>query len=181
MDRGHYNTFIPIEGSFRKSRKKLDTNFAKKIADHRNAILKDWAIKYEIMIKPEVPKEYISPFEEGKCIFCLCEVGKNNIDEFRPVKDKGRMNRVNCNPCCGICNSSKSDKCGNKLVQWINNGGKKGRISDDQREKLMKWYISNEKYLIIPDSTKNTDNGMTYGEECASLDSRLNEVYEEFQ
>lgn len=176
--------FTPIEGSNRKQRRQLNTHFASKIADHRNAILKDWAIKYEPNIIPKIPEDYQSPFEPHVCIFCLCKVKKNinsGIDEFRPTKDKGRMNIVNCNPCCGPCNGSKNDRCGTRLINWLKSGGRNNTITNDRIQKILEWYMKHEKYMIIPDDTINNYNGTTYIHEYENLDNKLNEMYINFQ
>lgn len=174
-------TWYPIAGCKKQKRRKCDTYFAKKMADHRNSILKDWAIKYEPHITPMVPQDYTSPFDKGKCIFCLCQVKNKAIDEFRSTKDKGRMNIVNCNPCCGKCNGSKSDRCGDKLVKWIKDGGHHERpIHDEQKRLILEWYEENEKYMIIPDTTTVYGSEINYIEEYLSLDHRLNNIYKEF-
>tara|TARA_Y100000816_G_C26097510_1_gene581059 strand:- start:279 stop:812 length:534 start_codon:yes stop_codon:yes gene_type:complete len=165
----------PIEGLPKQRRVGPGTSFATKRADHRNAILKDWGKRLEPQIKPEVPIDYISPFDRDKCAYCL----SNNIgpsgDEFRPCSQRGRINKVNCIPCCGRCNSSKQDKCGSALIEWI-----KARCSNDQQDKLINWYKANEKYLIIPLDTFDNKINKTYSERFNELDTDLNKIYEMF-
>jgi hypothetical protein len=74
-----------------------------------------------------VPDDYTSPYDILKCAYCFIDVKKNNIDEFRAVSQRGRMNIVNCIPCCGRCNSSKQDKCGSVLIKWIKDENPKKR------------------------------------------------------
>ena len=79
--------------------------------NHRSDFIKVQAEKIEEYIKKEnkVPSDYKSPFPDGFCIFCQCKLTKkSNIDEFCPISQLGRLNKVNCNPCCGKCNSSKN-------------------------------------------------------------------------
>ena len=109
-------TWKPIEGVEKKKNRKgecnINTTFSRRRADHRNAILKDWAKRLEPTIEPKVPKDYISPFDKSKCIYCLSlNIGPTG-DEFRPSTQRGRQNKINCVSCCGKCNSSKQDKCG---------------------------------------------------------------------
>ena len=61
--------------------------------------------------------------------------------------------------CCGKCNSSKQDKCGKKLIEWI-----KSKSPVEQCEKIIKWYQYYEKYMLIPENKTNEEE----------LDERLN-------
>ena len=106
------NNWKPIEGLPKQRRQGPGTKFSKKRADHRNAILKDWGERLEPQIEQKVPIEYTSPFDTDKCAYCLSEAIGPSGDEFRPSSQTGRMNIVNCIPCCGRYNSSKQDKCG---------------------------------------------------------------------
>ena len=137
--------------------------------------MKDLAERLEVIIEPRVPLDYKSPFDTNKCIYCLSNVLKINIDEFRPSTQKGRQNIVNCVPCCGKCNSSKQDKCGSKLIQWIKN-----KSSTEQSNIIIKWYEENEKYMLIPLDTFDVKMQKTYIEIESELDERLNKIYEEF-
>lgn len=84
----------PIEGSIKKRRiSKINTKFAKKRADHRNAILKDWAERLELTIEPKIPENYISPFDKDKCVYCLSHKIGASGDEFRPSTQRGRQNK----------------------------------------------------------------------------------------
>lgn len=172
----------PIEGLPKQKRTGPGTSFAKKRADHRNAILKDWGKRLEPQIEPQVPIDYISPFDRDKCAYCL----SNNIgpsgDEFRPSSQRGRINKVNCIPCCGSCNSSKQDKCGSALIEWIKEENPKKRkpIMIEQQEKIINWYKANEKYLLIPLDTFDDKINKTYIERFNELDTDLNKIYEMF-
>ena len=169
-------TWYPIEGSAKQHRKcDINTKFSKKRADHRNPILKDWAERLEHIIEPKVPEDYISPFDATKCIYCLTlELGPTG-DEFRPSTQRGRQNKINCVPCCGKCNSSKQDKCGSVLIQWI-----KSKSPVEQYEKIIKWYQSYEKYMIIPEDTFDTKYNKLNVTNVMELVARLNKVYEDF-
>tara|TARA_B110000037_G_C16972217_1_gene445530 strand:+ start:220 stop:774 length:555 start_codon:yes stop_codon:yes gene_type:complete len=172
----------PIEGLPKQTRPGPGTIFSKKRADHRNAILKDWAERYEPKIEPKVPIDYMLPFDTDKCAYCLSmHIGPSG-DEFRPSSQRGRMNIVNCIPCCGVCNSSKQDKCGSVLIKWIKeeNPKKRTQIKIEQQEKIINWYEENEKYLLIPRDTFDDKKNKTYGERLNELDARLNKIYEEF-
>ena len=166
----------PIEGMPKKRRVcDIKTNFAKKRADHRNTILKDWAKKLEDVIEQKVPEDYTSPFNIDKCIYCLLSNIGPTGDEFRPTTQRGRQNKINCVPCCGKCNSSKQDKCGSELISWI-----KKRCLYEQQQKIIKWYQENEKYLLIPLDTIDTKSKKTYEIMISELDDRLNKIYEDF-
>jgi hypothetical protein len=172
----------PIEGLPKKKRPGPGTKLSKKRADHRNAILKDWGERLEPQIEPKVPIDYTSPFDTDKCTYCLSmRIGPSG-DEFRPSSQRGRMNIVNCLPCCGRCNSSKQDKCGLVLIEWIKQGNPKKRLSIgvEQQEKIFNWYKENEKFLLIPLDTIDSKDNKTYGDKLNELDARLNKVYEEF-
>jgi 5-methylcytosine-specific restriction endonuclease McrA len=166
----------PIEGVDKVRRNCLiKTTFAKKRADHRNAILKDIASRMESSISPRVPDDYKNPFDPKKCAYCgIDKIGKAG-DEFRPISQRGRMNRVNCVPCCGACNSSKCDKTGVNLIAWL-----KITCEEKQFEKIMKWYETNEKYMIIPLEAVDKNSGKCYSEIGDWIDERLNETYEIF-
>ena len=172
-------TWEPIEGVKKKERKKerkcnIKTSFAKRRADHRNAIFKDWAKRLEPTISPQVPKDYKSPFDKSKCIYCLSlSIGPTG-DEFRPSTQRGRQNIINCVSCCGKCNSSKQDKCGKKLIEWI-----KSKSPVEQCEKIIKWYQDNEKYILIPDTIIDTKNNKSYRINVMELDDRLNSTYDD--
>ena len=166
----------PIEGSSKKKRNcKLKTKFSKKRADHRNAILKDWAIRLEPTIEPKVPEDYVSPFERDKCVYCLSSKIGPSGDEFRPSTQLGRQNKINCIPCCGMCNSSKQDKCGSILIQWI-----KDKSPIEQYAKIINWYQQYEKYMLIPLDTFDVKNNTSYKVMEMELDERLNKIYEDF-
>jgi len=165
----------PIEG-LPKERRFCDikTFLSKKRADHRNAILKDWATRLELIIEPKVPEDYISPFDKTKCIYCLSPKIGPSGDEFRPSTQRGRQNKINCVPCCGACNSSKQDKCGSVLIQWI-----KSKSPVEQFEKIIKWYQDNEKYILIPDTVIDTKYNKSYMTNVTELDVRLNSIYDD--
>ena len=172
----------PIEGLPKQKRPGPRTKFAKKRANHRNVILKDWGERLEPQIKPKVPIDYTSPFEKDKCVYCLSmRIGPSG-DEFRPSTQRGRYNKVNCLPCCGACNSSKQDKCGLTLIKWLKQENPKKRqpCGVEQQEKLINWYKENEKYLLIPLDTYDSKDNKTYGDKLNELDARLNKIYEEF-
>jgi hypothetical protein len=165
----------PIEGLPKQRRTcSLNTYLSKKRADHRNAILKDWAKRLEPIIDPKVPEDYISPFDKTKCIYCLSHKIGPTGDEFRPSTQRGRQNKINCVPCCGTCNSSKQDKCGSVLIQWI-----KSKSPVEQYERIIKWYKDNEKYILIPDNIIDTKNNKSYIINVMELDLRLNSLYED--
>lgn len=172
----------PIEGLPKQKRPGPGTSFAKKRADHRNAILKDWAKRLEPQIEPKIPIDYTSPFDRDKCTYCLSKYIGPSGDEFRPSSQRGRMNIVNCIPCCGRCNSSKQDKCGSALIEWIKEENPKRRksIEIEQQEKIINWYKENEKYLLIPLDTFDNKTNKTYIEKCNELDTGLNRIYEMF-
>jgi hypothetical protein len=166
----------PIEGLPKQRRPyNLTTFLSKKRADHRNAILKDWAKRLEPIIEPKVPEDYISPFDKTKCIYCLSPRIGPTGDEFRPSTQRGRQNTINCVPCCGACNSSKQDKCGSVLIQWI-----KSKSQVEQYEKIIKWYQDHEKYMLIPDSIIDPKDNESYIIKVMGLDDRLNSVYDDF-
>jgi hypothetical protein len=170
--------WIPIEGIPKKNRmNNIKTILAKKRADHRNAILKDWALRLEKYIEPKVPEDYVSPFELNKCIYCLSNKIGPTGDEFRPSTQRGRQNKINCVPCCGRCNSSKQDKCGNILIKWLNN---KQELPNEQKEKIIKWYQQNEKYMLIPLDTMDHKYQKTYAKNLEELDENLNKFYSMF-
>lgn len=168
--------WYPIEGTIKQRRRSnINTKFSKKRADHRNAILKDWAERLEPTIEPKVPEGYILPFDKDKCVYCLShKIGKTG-DEFRPTTQRGRQNKINCIPCCGICNSSKQDKCGSALIQWI-----KSKSPIEQQEKIIKWYHQYEKYMLIPEDAIDIKYEKTYKINVIELDERLNKMYEDF-
>lgn len=144
--------WTPIPARWKKTKrqnKNIKSYLSKKRADHRSCIIKDWAKELESNLEPKVPGNYVSPFDENKCIYCLCKKGKSP-DEFRPSAQLGRMNIVNCVPCCGTCNSKKGSKCGTKLIEWIE---KYDPITPDNKEKIIKWYMENEKYMILDENT----------------------------
>jgi 5-methylcytosine-specific restriction endonuclease McrA len=176
------NNWQPIEGIAKQKRAGPGTKLSKKRADHRNAILKDWGERHEPQIEPKVPIDYISPFDKNKCAYCLSETIGPSGDEFRPSSQRGRMNIINCIPCCGRCNSSKQDKCGSVLIAWIKeeNPKKRTQIKVEQQEKIINWYEENEKYLLIPLDTFDYIKKQTYGERLNELDTELNKWYEEF-
>jgi len=175
--------WVPDPGEPRKKRKcDISTHLSKKRADHRNAILKDWAERLEPEIDPKVPENYISPFDKDKCAYCLVDKIGPTGDEFRPSTQRGRQNIVNCLPCCARCNSSKQDKCGSKLIEWIKEVNPKSRkeISVEQKVKIINWYKKNEKYLLIPLDTYDRKNRKKYTDMKAELDKRLNKIYKDF-
>ena len=176
------NNWKPIEGLPKQKRPGPNTKFAKKRADHRNAILKDWSERLEPQIEPKVPIDYTNHFDTDKCAYCLTMCIGPSGDEFRPSSQRGRMNIVNCIPCCGPCNSSKQDKCGSVLIKWIKEENPKKRtpIKVDQQEKIINWYEENEKYLLIPPDTFDDKKNKTYREVLNELDTNLNKMYEEF-
>ena len=174
--------WVPLEGLPKQKRAGPGTHLAKKRADHRNAILKDWAEKFEAVIVPRVPDDYTSPFDTDKCAYCLTrEIGPSG-DEFRPLSQYGRFNKVNCIPCCGRCNSSKQDKCGQALLRWIKEENPKKRtpINSEQQEKIISWWQTYERYLFIPPETYDSKTNKTYDERVSSLDAALNEWYVAF-
>jgi 5-methylcytosine-specific restriction endonuclease McrA len=168
--------WAPIEGVPKKRRPNtIRTKFSKKRANHRNAILKDWAERLEPLIEPKVPADYVSPFDKKKCVYCLStDIGPSG-DEFRPSTQRGRQNKVNCVPCCGACNSSKQDICGSKLIEWI-----RGRSNAEQQDIIIKWYQENEKYLLIPPDTIDPKHQKPYSTMEMELDEQLNEMFERF-
>ena len=169
-------SWVPIEGLTKKRRNcNTNTKFSKKRADHRNAILKDWAERLEPGIEPKVPEDYISPFDKDKCVYCLSHKIGSTGDEFRPSTQRGRQNKINCVPCCGTCNSSKQDKCGTELIRWI-----KSKSPIERQEKIINWYQQYEKYMLIPLDTVDFKNKKTYRDMVMELDDRLNKIYEEF-
>ena len=130
---------------------------------------------------PKVPDDYTSPFDKDKCVYCLSDKIGPTGDEFRPSTQRGRYNDVNCLPCCGVCNSSKQDKCGSVLIEWIKQENPKKRIPIhvEQQEKIINWYQQNEKYLIIPNDTFDTKHQITYENKVNGLDDYLNKIYED--
>jgi 5-methylcytosine-specific restriction endonuclease McrA len=171
------DSWLPIEGNSKVRRKCVTkTTLSSKRADHRNAILKDLAKRLETSVEPKVPLNYKHPFEKKKCIYCLSSKIGPAGDEFRPISQRGRINKVNCVPCCGTCNSSKQDKCGLDLVDWI-----KKKASPAQFEKIMNWYMEHEKYMLIPPDTVDIKHGKTYSELVdVWIDEQLNKMYELF-
>ena len=89
----------PIEGVPKQRRHGIGTCLSKKRANHRNAILKDWAIRLEDVIEPKVPEDYISPFDKNICVYCSSDKLGPSGDEFRPSSQRGRYNKVNCLHC----------------------------------------------------------------------------------
>ena len=63
------NNWTPIEGLPKQRRPGPRTKFAKKRANHRNAILKDWSEWLEPEIEPKVPIDYTCPFDKDKCAY----------------------------------------------------------------------------------------------------------------
>lgn len=176
--------WTPIPGNGKKKRQTgIKTTLSGKRSDHRNSILKDWATRLENKIEPQVPYDYVSPFDPKKCMFCLKKVSNKNIDEFRPITQGGRMNVINCNPCCGRCNQSKNDSCGNKLINWINNveidDNKRTPIPLERAKVIMEWFRKYEKYMIIDINTYDPLHNKTYYELEKDLDSRLDALYHE--
>ena len=165
----------PIEGLPKQRRPcNIKTVLSKKRANLRNAILKDWAIRLEPTIDLKVPEDYISPFDKTKCIYCLSPKIGPMGDEFRPSTQRGRQNKINCVPCCGACNSSKQDKCGSVLIEWI-----KSKSTVEQYEKIIKWYQDNEKYMLIPENIIDPKDNKPYIIKVMELDGRLNSVFED--
>jgi hypothetical protein len=169
--------WIPISGVAKKKRPcDVKTPFSKNRANHRNEILKTWAIRFESSIEPTIPNDYNYPFDKDKCLYCLSNKLGPSGDECRPVTQRGRVNKINCVPCCGLCNSSKQDKCGSSLLEWIH----KLQVDTAHKYKIIEWYKNNEKYMIIPDKTIDNKTGKRYVDMEAQLDERLNEIYIEF-
>ena len=169
--------WVPREGTRKvKRHDPVCSVLSKKRADHRNAILKDWALSIEPVIYPAVPDDYISPFYKDSCTFCVNGKPGRAGDEFRAITQRGRMNRVNCIPCCGKCNQSKSQKTGTELISWIHN-----RVPAEKFQIIYEWYKENEKYMLIPEDTPfpNKEHG-TYQERLANLDNELNAMYMKF-
>ena len=167
----------PVEGIPKKRRHcNVNTPFSRNRANHRNEILKTWAIRLENIIEPQIPEDYISPFSTNQCIYCgSTKIGPSG-DEFRPITQRGRMNKINCVPCCGRCNSSKQDKCGNKLIEWI----KINQPNEKQQQKIIKWYREYEKFMLIPLDIIDDKNKKTYKDMENELDEKLNKIYEYF-
>jgi hypothetical protein len=171
-------TWNPINGKPKKRRVcNVKTSFSKNRANHRNEILKTWAKRLESAIIPKVPENYVSPFEKNKCVYCLSTKIGPSGDEFRPITQRGRINIINCIPCCGMCNSSKQDKCGDTLIQWIKD---RTEINIELKAYIIEWYQQYEQYMLIPLDTIDVKNRKTYAEIEEGLDERLNKIYEEF-
>jgi hypothetical protein len=179
--------WTPIPGTEKKNRQTCTkTTLSGKRSDHRNSILKDWATRLENTIEPQVPSDYTSPFDPKECMFCLKQLSKTkskNIDEFRPISQRGRMNVINCNPCCGGCNPSKNDLCGNKLVNWIKNveidNNKRTPVPPERAKMIIEWFEKYEKYMIIDVNTCDALHNKTYYELEKDLDIRLDAFYKE--
>jgi len=177
--------WTPIPGNGKKNRQtNIKTTLSGKRADHRNSILKDWATRLENIMEPRVPSDYISPFGHEQCMFCLENLSNSkNIDEFRPISQRGRMNVINCNPCCGRCNQSKNDSCGDKLINWIKNvqidDNKRTPVPPERAKMIIEWFKKYEKYMIIDVNTYDPLRNKTYYELENELDSRLNAFYYE--
>lgn len=173
------NIWTPIEGEKKKKRiNTIGTNFSKKRSDHRNSILKDYAERLESTIYPKIPDDYRYEFDTKKCMYCKSEKIGKSYDEFRPITQRGRMNRINCVPSCGNCNASKNDKCGTKLIQWID---ERPQLSDEEKQNIKQWYEKYEKYMIIPLDTVFPESDITYEQKEAQLDIELNRFYEMFK
>ena len=111
----------------------------------------------------------------------MMNIGKSK-DEFRPISQHGRMNIINCNSCCGSCNSSKNDLCGKELVHWIKNKGNKNRqIPEENINKLLEWYYMYEKYMIIPINLYIKQCNKTYKDLENNLDEELNIFYKKMK
>lgn len=176
--------WTPIEGTPKKNRKDntITSKFSKKRADHRNAILKDWAERLEPFIEPKVPDDYTSPFDKGKCIYCLSPKIGPSGDEFRPSTQRGRQNKINCVPCCLDCNPSKQDKCGSALLAWLKEKSPRTRkeISSEQQELIISWYQKYEKYMLIPTDIVDPKHKKPYSVLESELDDRLTAMYKDF-
>ena len=103
-------------------------------------------------------------------------IGKSG-DEFRPITQRGRMNKINQVPCCGKCNSSKQDKCGDRLIKWINEND---NIPTTRKTEIMEWFETYEKYMMIPYDQPDNLKDRTYEDMHASLDNDLNLIYNHF-
>lgn len=170
--------WIPIEGDPKQKRDcSIKIPFSNHKANHRNEILKTCAIRLESSIEPPIPDNYVSPFNPKICAYCLMPSKSGKFDEFRPISQRGRMNIVNCVPCCGKCNSSKQAKCGTILITWIN---KNAKIAPEQKKLILEWFQENEKYMIIPKDTIDSKTGETYEKKEQELDGKLNLLYQEF-
>ena len=169
-------SWTPIEGIPKKRRQtELKTHLSKKRANHRNAILKDWAERLEYIIEPQVPVNYKSPFDKEKCVYCLSTTIGPTGDEFIPTTQRGRQNKINCVPCCGRCNSSKQDFCGRRLIQWI-----REKVPTDRQEIILKWWEQHEKYLHIPIHIVDKKQNKPYSSMISQLDDDLNKFYDYF-
>ena len=176
--------WIPIEGlpkptnGSRSKNCNSNTLFAKKRANHRNLLLKDLANYLEPNILQKVPEDYISPFEINKCAYCLSSKKKGSsgafCDEFRATSQHGRMNKVNCIPCCGTCNISKGDKSGSELIKWIK---EKEQIQNKTKDKIINWYHQYEKYMIIPIDTIDIETKISYNVLFNGLDNKLDIMF----
>jgi len=168
--------WVPEEGSGKVRRScPVKTVLSSKRADHRNAILKDIASGMESSILSQVPEEYKCPFDAKKCTYCGAGKIGSAGDEFRPISQRGRMNQINCVPCCGAYNSSKCDRTGAKLIEWLVKN-----CESEQYEKIMKWYEENEKYMIIPLDAVDKKTGKCYTELGEWIDESLNHCYTHF-
>lgn len=167
--------WTPVEGEPRRPRdKSVKSLFAGRGGDHRNMYYKDIAIKLEPNILPHVPEQYKHPFEDDKCLYCMSDKIGQRGDEFRPISQYGRVNKVNCVPCCGRCNSSKNDKCGTKLLNWIDVSD----FIDPCRKQLIKgWYITNEWYMIASKDYYCETRNKTYEQIRSDLDAIIHKCY----
>jgi 5-methylcytosine-specific restriction endonuclease McrA len=77
-----------------------------------------------------------------QCIYCgRNELAKTNIDELIPPTQGGTMRSINRVPCCGNCNSSKSDKTLQDMELWL--------VTRGAHETDQDYYIEGERAWVI--------------------------------
>jgi hypothetical protein len=92
---------------------------------------------------------------DEQCVYCNQSImGAATTDEIIPCSEGGRMNHMNCVPCCGSCNSSKGNQC---IKKFVNNGGNVNKdrpIPTPNRKKILTFVKRNEKYMEIQEDDR---------------------------
>ena len=143
----------------------MTTEIRKKRANYINSMLKDLNKSCEPFITDQVhdnDKKKLTNIlgfnvHGKKCIYCCGVSNKSNTEEIIPITKNGRSNKMNIVTACGSCNSSKQDKVGKKLEEWLkdhspNNGNK------------IKDYINSNINLLTINNNEIINNGLTYDE-----------------
>ena len=112
---------------------------------------------------------------DEQCVYCNQSTeDQKTTDEIIPCSEGGRMNHMNCVPCCGSCNSSKGNKC---IKNFVNNGGNVNKdrpIPTPNRKKILTFVKRNKKYMKVPEDDRVMES-LKYAK------ARFRNTYDEFE